>query len=60
MNRLRDADRVLGHSYADEIEPRYVFEPYVFHWTHVIKFVVGMLLVYGLFMALIIIGTAAS
>jgi hypothetical protein len=59
---LRDANHVSirPHSLADEITPPYEWEPYTFHWTHAIKFVVGMAMVYGLIVALIVIGTAAS
>jgi hypothetical protein len=57
---LRDADRVLGHSYADEIDPPYEWEPYRFAWPDVIKFIVGMGLLYGLVIALVVMGTAAQ
>jgi hypothetical protein len=33
---------------------------YEFRWVHVIWFVLGMALVYGLFVSLVVIGTAAS
>lgn len=35
-------------------------ERYTFHWTHVLRFAVGVVMVYLLFVALIVIGTAAS
>ena len=56
MNPLRDS---LAHSLEAEAYRRPTYEPYRFHWTHVIKFVVGAFLTYGLIVALIVIGTAA-
>ena len=50
----------LAHSLSDEVHQPYEWQPYRFHWTDAIKFVVGMVLVYGLFVALVVIGTAAS
>jgi hypothetical protein len=56
----RQQARRLAHSYRDELPEPFQWEPYTFHWTHVVKFVVGVILTYGLFVALLIIGTAAS
>ena len=50
----------LAHSLSDEVHKPYEWEPYTFRWSHVIKFVTGMVLVYGLIVALIVMGTAAS
>ena len=54
---LRDS---FAHSLEAEAYRRPTWEPYTFHWTHVIKFVVGVVLTYGLIVALIVIGTAAA
>ena len=57
MNPLRDN---LAHHYADELPEPYEWEPYTFHWTHVLKFAVGIVLTYGLIVALAILGAAAQ
>ena len=63
---LHDAHEVegyiptLAHSLSDEAYKRPEPDPYVFHVSHVIRFVVGVVLLYGSIFAFLIFGTAAS
>lgn len=50
----------LAHSLSDEAYKRPTYDWYRPRFVDVVKFVVGMALVYGLIVALIVIGTAAS
>jgi hypothetical protein len=52
---LRDS---LAHSYRDELPEPYEWEPYTFHWTDVVKFVIAMPIVYLFFLSLIVLGEA--
>ena len=56
-NPLRDS---LAHSLYDELPEPYEWEPYTFHWTDAIKFIVGTSLIYATFVSLVILGTALS
>ena len=63
LHTLHDAGvvippRTVAHHYADELPEPYEWEPYDFHWKHVVQFVIGVALVYVLTIAFIVIGSA--
>ena len=55
--RLRDS---LAHSLEREAYRRPEYEPYRFHWTDVLKFLVGTAMLYLFVIALVVMGSAAQ